>query len=787
MVQANRTLVQLRTSLEAVNAVVEADRDDEYSPEDIDLSSMLASFNWQADGDASQLENKLLTELISLENTNLKAIIEGEERAGFIIKQLDSALVSLDKIEEWIVFYTSLLAEMGHEVHDIETQHKSMQITSKNQKVLYAELRNLTDTLNLLPEYVRSLRERPLDSVEDIQQCELATDRLLKLVTLKLDGFYENMIAVKERVALFSGYGSNFSQRLYNHLTLLFQETSDKQFSISKPSLKRDRPSLSPNDIIEKKLARYMKLLRFLNTVDVRKHTELQLSYVHSMARTYGKQFHEFIEQLKPYILRKLGEKPYIFSNQMPANVMALKSMKRMSTIDATPGKEKMSYFRKKKTLDTGMEEELDNMNANTYFNQTKGLVEGNPLITDDERMNISDSIIYSIDIVIPILIREQNFFIALFSLFTGVSEDDNNEDFKDVLITGSTSDKAVDEWIKSLSRMNDATIPIKISGKVQGSMSDAFTNLRDELCVFVESSLRTDPTFCVPVLYYIEAKIESFRKSSYTYLVTLMEYLFNRCSLLFEKFVESQIKAVEESKSSMKKRLELLPCILAFTSFVERIEKFKSNDKPLTNNLILKSYNLSLNCIFDLLSYISQSFNDGAKLDSDSLSSSGIYVENMAYLTDKLSILNISGLDANIKKCRHSYEYNFDAYCNGATSKILGKMFEFFAGVDELLISTAPNEVGYHIQYNKVALRSATKRFTALEVRKNIEVCYKRIERHFDGSLRKKIWKGVEETLIDRLTHIEKIISLCYSDAMIKFDITKDDIKTMFISNFAE
>jgi exocyst complex component 1 len=76
-----------------------------------------------------------------------------------------------------------------------------------------------------------------------------------------------------------------------------------------------------------------------------------------------------------------------------------------------------------------------------------------------------------------------------------------------------------------------------------------------------------------------------------------------------------------------------------------------------------------------------------------------------------------IPGLETYIRQSKLAYENNLHNYCRVVTRRPLGKLLEFFEGIQDLLKSQAAEEVPYHLQYSKTSVREIVKRFPEKEV----------------------------------------------------------------------
>lgn len=98
----------------------------------------------------------------------------------------------------------------------------------------------------------------------------------------------------------------------------------------------------------------------------------------------------------------------------------------------------------------------------------------------------------------------------------------------------------------------------------------------------------------------------------------------------------------------------------------------------------------------------------------------------------------------------------------------------DYFAGLEQLLRTTPPEEVALHSAYTKSALRKVTGELRVKDLRKAIDALYKRVDKHFgsDGAgphaaehveVLKTVWKACEDETVRLVTAWKGLISKCY------------------------
>ena len=120
----------------------------------------------------------------------------------------------------------------------------------------------------------------------------------------------------------------------------------------------------------------------------------------------------------------------------------------------------------------------------------------------------------------------------------------------------------------------------------------------------------------------------------------------------------------------------------------------------------------------------------------------------------------------------------------------------DYFDGVERLLKTTAPTEVANNSSYSRSALKRVIKEYDSKDIRKHVDVLFKRVEKHFTeasektmdessgiapGTVLVGVWKACEDELL-RITELfAKRISQCYQSSGISLEYTAADVEAAF------
>jgi hypothetical protein len=185
-----------------------------------------------------------------------------------------------------------------------------------------------------------------------------------------------------------------------------------------------------------------------------------------------------------------------------------------------------------------------------------------------------------------------------------------------------------------------------------------------------------------------------------------------------------------------------------------------------------------------------------------------------MHYFVAEISQLESGSVTGFLKQAEVIYNENLTAYVRIVLRRPFAKLIvgfplmsaapalimasqEFFDGLERLLKTTAPSEVQKNTNYNKSSLKKVLKEFDGKDVRKHIDVLFRRVEKHFTeaeekttkeessgitpGTVMVGVWKACEEELQRMTESFVTRISQCYIDSGLSLEYSSTDVEAAF------
>ena len=236
------------------------------------------------------------------------------------------------------------------------------------------------------------------------------------------------------------------------------------------------------------------------------------------------------------------------------------------------------------------------------------------------------------------------------------------------------------------------------------------------------------------------------------------------------------------------KKRSGVLPIFRTFPNFIDRMESYVEPEAASTRQLLNSSYDRIAKMLFEALDAVVKDVgNDKVNDDKEHVNVHIMLVENMHFIIAEIRARKLSDLDNYVKLAKNIYEINLVSYCRVVLRKPLGKLLEFFEGVEQILKTQKEEEVSFTIHYSKPVAKELFKKYPGKEIRKGLEVLYKRVDKHYSedgegsGQLLQVVWRGIQEEVVVSLRRFEELVMKCYPGSGIRLEFSIEEIVGYF------
>lgn len=526
-----------------------------------------------------------------------------EERVAQVEGLLDKAIAECDELEGLLTLYHVELSTLNEDIAFIEAQSQGLQVQSANQKLLQSELQSLVDTMSLDRRVMEPLRYGSLSDANGLEEVENSLVRLYQAMltmdpTMRSNAQHRPksssglgdtdtsaMVALREKKVVYDREMHDFCQRLMQYL--------DSRFMTSMNAIKG-------------------RVLRTGGGGGLAKLQPEAFSEVRSGLWMYSPVL-LFTKELNPpawsTIIRMYQTRAHpVYKDAFKENVLNWRRAARASTGDET----EMLFTAQEKEDPaagglTSTARKLTVKRSMTLAKTLRGTTGEKHPATEHKQpgaMMRSQAFAEALNEMAPLISREQNFIV---DLFHATSLD--TSDFIDTVQSAPPSARRGTNLLERKPVEPDR----EIAGHVTAAMLKIFEFFLPEMKAMQEWAISEDPIQGVGIMAGLCRHFFFLQDSSQDYLLQLIDGLQDSLRVKFAKFVEEQIRAIEDTKVKIKKRKGVIQFMKIFPHFAAAVENVFA---AVAGN----DYDGPADCVLDVRNVIDQAYEKLNRAMFDSL-----------------------------------------------------------------------------------------------------------------------------------------------------------------------
>ncbi|KAH8812046.1 exocyst complex component Sec3-domain-containing protein [Xylogone sp. PMI_703] len=719
---------------------------------------------------------------------------EEDERIEGIKKGIDQCIAECDELDNLFTLYLVELDTLTEDIAYIEAQSQGLQVQAANQKLLQAELKSLLDTVSIPSSELGSLREASLESPRGLEDIENALVKVFRaLMTIdpsngsgtprpsedgygKSGGFANSEIGsmrvLQEKKSVYMNEIAQFLRRLKPFLQVKFAAAIDE----TRKALEREKGSnlarsagrakLDPrnHDLSRNVLWRYSPLMLFAREVDRPEWEELIKTYDMVCKPLYQDEFRDAIFSWKRIARKPTGDEgDLLFTSQIEKQAEGIATTARKLTV------------KRSQTLAKSLRPDSSNKISIDK--------------TSDGRLQPYEVFGGILDEMVPIICMEQNFLVEFFHV-SSLEQQDFTE--------------AVGSAAPEVRRGSDLKRPRvmepnrDLAKQVVQYMDEIYTFIPQDIQSLVDWSLQNDPLQGVGVIAAIERKLVDLQESNQEFLSRALQKAHSRLLGLFSKFLDEQIRAIEETKVKINKRKGVIAFMRIFPSFSLSLETMLVTSVDLEiRQTVNQAYTRINKTMFESLKVIARE-NPAAQTagadpeDKEALNYQILLIENMNHYLEEVDTRSNPVLEEWRENANQEMDEHMSLYLGAVIRRPLGKLLDFLESIESLMQSRQPGDSFARIatmpSHSKSTFKKILAGYDSKEIRRGIETLRKRVEKHFGDaddpglsrSLVLKVLQNCEkyyEKVEDRILTVSRDVY----DGEIIVEWTKADVSNAF------
>ncbi|OBT68490.1 hypothetical protein VE03_02839 [Pseudogymnoascus sp. 23342-1-I1] len=770
------------------------------------FATLLDDFGWMGDGihakSIDQMNDEVDRELNQAQIGGwLSRFEEEDDRIDAIRRGLDISIAECEELDGLLTLYGVELGTLNEDIAYIEAQSQGLQVQAANQKLLQAELNSLLKTVSISLSQLQPLKESSLESPQGLDQIERALVLLFKaMITIdptlsslsssraseddnsRSDKFgkFENsdissMRVLQEKKEMYKTESTLFLRRLKPFLQVKFAAAFDE----CKKGLERQKESalnrrtgkikLDPksHDMTRNILWKYSPLMLFLREIDRVEWEEFMKIYVSASRPIYQEEARDAVAAWQRNAKKLTGdEHEVLFTSQVEKQTEGIATTARKLTV------------KRSQTLAKSLRSPLGDSGGRTSADKTQ-----------DGRINRYEVINNILDEIVPFIIAEQNFVVDFFHISSF-----ETQDFVEA-VSSVPVDARHGGDLKKLKLMDPNR---DFAKKVLSSMQDEYSFFTSDMQQLVEWAIRDDPLQGVGIIAVVERKLVDIEESNQEFLARSLQKIHSGLAGLFVKFLDEQIRAIEDTKVKIKRRKGVIGFIRIFPAFSAIIENMLvSADDLDIRETVNNAYNRINKTMFESLKVIARDNTGimetgGGSENKEELNHQILLIENMYHYLEEVDPRRNHVLEDWKEKAGQEFDEHLGKYVTAVMSRPLKQLLLFLDTIETTILTlpqgTPPSTIAQNSRQSRIAFQHVLAEHDSKYIRNGIVALKKRVEKHFGDAddpglsraLVAKVLAACESYFEDVENRVRAISTDVY-DGVPAVEWTKSDISSSF------
>ncbi|SPQ23271.1 136e6ecf-73a9-48eb-87fe-61af299efde5 [Thermothielavioides terrestris] len=678
---------------------------------------------------------------------------EEDERVEAIKRGIDLAISECDELDNLLTLYSVELSTLSEDIAYIEAQGQGLQVQAANQKLLRKELESLLETCAISEADLEALKTAQLETASGVEEIEATLVTLFKAMVkidptlgnsasrksedqngdlaLGLNSDYGKMRIVQEKKEMYLAESSLFMRRLVIFMERQFSEAFRETKNAIDGALSKKADARN-HEAGRDLLWMYGPLMLYARDVDLDNWNRILQIYQDRSHPVYKAEFKDAMEAWKKNARKPTGdESELLFTSYQEKKEEGLATTARKLTV------------KRSQTLARSLRSPLGDGSRTNAADKAP-----------DGRALPYEVFAGVLDDLLPLVEMEQNFIVDFFHATTL-----EQSDFSDLVSASRPGNRRGGD----LKRHRLMEPDRDLARRITKAMESIFVFLEPSLQQLMDWVLAMDPLQGVGILATLERKMADMSQSNQDFLNNVLQKLHGNLEAKFKKFVDDQIRAIEETKVKIKKRKGVIHFIRIFPHFTTAVENMLANTDPAlpVRRMVDREYDRILKSMFDSLKVIarenpalaasagtapasssasiSTSITAGTSAvadpeDKEALNFHILLIENMNHFleeTDNPRRLEV--LDDWRDAAQRELNEHLGLYLAAVMRRPLGKLLEHLENVEaQLAAGKSAAGVAAQPSNSRAVFNKVLGNYDGREVRKGIEALRKRVEKHF-------------------------------------------------------
>ena len=313
-----------------------------------------------------------------------------------------------------------------------------------------------------------------------------------------------------------------------------------------------------------------------------------------------------------------------------------------------------------------------------------------------------------------------------------------------------------------------------------------------------------------VGVISALESRLSDLEDTNQEYIVRTLQKNRDRLSGSLSRFVEEQVRGIEDTKVKIKKRKGVIGFIKTFPNFATAVENMlpeRESVDPLEVRFTVNDAYQKINkAMFESLKFIAKEsptamasqHAPGATADpedKEALNYHILLIENMNHYIEEVDPRANVVLEEWRDKATREMSEHMGLYLAAVIRRPLGKLLDFLESTESLLPaanttpgSPLPTTIAARASHSRTTFKKILASYDAKELRRGIDALRKRVEKHFGDAddpglsrgLVAKVLRQCEVAYLDVGERTRRVVESVYEGGL-EVEWRREDVVNAF------
>lgn len=249
-----------------------------------------------------------------------------------------------------------------------------------------------------------------------------------------------------------------------------------------------------------------------------------------------------------------------------------------------------------------------------------------------------------------------------------------------------------------------------------------------------------------IGILFVLEKAMSDLDDTNQDFIIHSLQKLHSRLVGLFNRFVDEQIRGIEDTKVKVNKRKGVISFMRVFPNFSAAVETMLSQpsqefcDARVSVN---EAYNRINRAMWESLKFIAKEApgppggattgGGGDPEDKEALNYHILLIENMNHYIEEVDVRGLPVLERWHERAHQDLAEHMKLYLDAVIRRPLGKLLEFVETAEGMMAtSSMPSDIASRPSHTRSVAKKVLATYDTKEIRRGIELLKKRVEKHF-------------------------------------------------------